>query len=116
MILHERVGIRPCGQRRFSTRHSHFGYIEAVLCTESLPVADRLLAEKAIAHILVQGWTNAQVDASALPEPTSVAFMRELHGRLYAKTPGDFRSIERDGRRLPTEVGARPLWKNADRP
>lgn len=80
--------------------------IEAALRGEILPDADRPLAEEAAAHVRVQEWIDAEADAGRLPEPTSTAFIRDLHARFYAAMPEEFRFVEEDGRRVAIEGGA----------
>lgn len=78
--------------------------IEAALMGQ--PVDNRPLAEEAAAHVRVQAWVDDLADAGALPAPTSVAFVTELHRRFYEAMPEEFRYAEQDGRRIAIVPGA----------
>lgn len=80
--------------------------IEAALegCLDE--VADRPLAEEGAAHVHVQSWNDARHAAGDLAEPTSVAFIRDLHRRFYEEMPEAYRFIEHDGKRVRIEPGA----------
>ena len=70
------------------------------------PVENRPLAEEAAAHVRVQEWIDGIADAGALPEPTSVTFIADIHRRFYTEMPAEFRYAEHDGRRVEVVPGA----------
>jgi Fic family protein len=80
--------------------------IEAALAGRADEVENRPLALEAAAHVHVQQWIDDLADADALPEPTSVAFLAEVHRRFYDAMPPEFRFVERDGVRHEVVPGA----------
>lgn len=80
--------------------------IEAALRGLALAEERRPLAEEAAAHVRVQGWIDELADHDSLPEPTSVAFVREIHRRFYEAMPAEFRFVEHDGIRREIVPGA----------
>lgn len=80
--------------------------IEAALEGRLDEVEDRPLAEEAAAHVHVQSWIDARHAAGDLAEPTSVAFIRDLHRRFYAEMPEAYRFVEHDGEKVRIEPGA----------
>ena len=80
--------------------------IEAALEGRLDEVEDRPLAEEAAAHVHVQSWIDTRHAAGNLAEPTSVAFIRDLHKRFYAEMPEAYRFVEHDGERVRIEPGA----------
>lgn len=78
--------------------------IEAAL--QGRAVENRPLAEEAAAHVRLQEWIDELADAGKLPEPTSVAFIRELHRRFYEAMPDELRYAEQDDRRIGITPGA----------
>ena len=73
--------------------------IEAALAGRLDDVEDRPLAEEAAAHVRVQAWIDDTAARGDLPEPTSVAFIRDLHRRFYDAMPVELRFTEHDGQR-----------------
>jgi len=65
--------------------------IEAALKGAAVEEVHRPLAEEAAAHVRVQEWIDLEADAGRLPEPTSEAFIVELHCRFYEAMPAEFR-------------------------
>ena len=78
--------------------------IEAAL--RGAPVENRPLAEEAAAHVRVQEWIDEIADKGTLPEPTSVAFIVDIHRRFYDAMPAEFRYTEQGGRRVEVVPGA----------
>lgn len=74
--------------------------IEAALAGRMAEVENRPLAEEAAAHVRVQAWIDEQHAAGTLPEPTSVAFIRDIHRRFYEAMPEEYRFAEHDGTRM----------------
>jgi Fic family protein len=72
--------------------------IEAALW--GAPVENRPLAEEAAAHVRVQEWIDGLADEGALPGPTSVDFIVDVHRRFYAAMHEELRFAEQDGRRV----------------
>ncbi len=79
--------------------------IEAALAGLMDTVENRPLAEEAAAHVRVQGWIDDASAAGSLPQPTSVAFIRDLHARFYTAMPQEFRVIEHQGHPRPVVPG-----------
>lgn len=65
--------------------------IEAALAGRMGEVEDRPLAEEAAAHVRVQEWVDTLPDDGF--EPTSQAFIRDLHRRFYEGVPEDFLEV-----------------------
>ena len=80
--------------------------IEAALAGRLDDVEDRPLAEEAAAHVRVQAWIDDTAARGDLPEPTSVAFIRDLHRRFYDAMPVELRFTEHDGQRKEILPGA----------
>lgn len=80
--------------------------IEAALAGRLDTVENRPLAEEAVAHVRVQAWIDETYAQGDLPEPTSVAFIRELHRRFYEAMPEELRFTEHDGQRKEIIPGA----------
>lgn len=80
--------------------------IEAALAGRMDGVENRPLAEEAAAHVRVQEWIDESHARGELPEPTSVAFIRDLHRRFYEAMPEDLRFTEHDGQRKEIIPGA----------
>lgn len=73
--------------------------IEAALAGLEIEEERRPLAEEAAAHVRVQDWIDELADRDALPEPTSVEFIQEIHRRFYEAMPEEFRFVEHRGAR-----------------
>ncbi|MEZ5697426.1 MAG: Fic family protein [Sphingomonadaceae bacterium] len=73
--------------------------IEAALTGRLDAVENRPLAEEAVGHVRVQEWIDETAARGELPEPTSVAFIRDLHRRFYEAMPEELRFTEHDGQR-----------------
>ncbi|MXN17833.1 Fic family protein [Pseudooceanicola sp. GBMRC 2024] len=80
--------------------------IEAALAGRLDTVENRPLAEEAAAHVRVQAWIDESAAAGTLPQPTSVAFLRDLHARFYQAMPAEFRVTEHQGRLIAITPGA----------
>lgn len=80
--------------------------IEAALAGRLDTVENRPLAEEAVAHVRVQAWIDETHAQGELPEPTSVAFIRDLHRRFYEAMPGELRVTTHDGLRKEIIPGA----------
>jgi Fic family protein len=81
--------------------------IELALANAELDEARRPLALEARAHVLIQRRIDRAFADQALPVPTSVDFIRTIHGEFYGEMPDDFRfAVGRDGARLPIRPGA----------
>jgi Fic family protein len=80
--------------------------IEAALAGRLDEVESRPLAEEAAAHVRVQEWIDHTHARGELPEPTSVAFIRDLHRRFYEAMPEELRFTEHDGHRKEIVPGA----------
>ncbi|WP_090192103.1 Fic family protein [Loktanella salsilacus] len=80
--------------------------IEAALAGRLDEVEDRPLAEEAAAHVRVQAWIDETSSRGDLPEPTSVAFICDLHRRFYDAMPEELRFTEHDGQRKEIIPGA----------
>lgn len=80
--------------------------IEAALEGRLDAVENRPLAEEAAAHVRVQEWVDETHARGDLPEPTSVAFIADLHCRFYQAMPEELRFIEHDGIRKEIVPGA----------
>ncbi|MGP3699490.1 Fic family protein [Rhodobacter sp. NSM] len=80
--------------------------IEAALAGRLDTVENRPLAEEAAAHVRVQMWIDETHARGELPEPTSVAFIRDLHRRFYEAMPEELRFTEHDGQRREIVPGA----------
>lgn len=80
--------------------------IEAALAGQLDSVESRPLAEEAAAHVRVQEWIDENHAQGKLPEPTSVAFIRDLHRRFYEAMPGEYRFTEHNGQRKEIIPGA----------
>jgi len=62
---------------------------------------------EARAHVLIQRRIDRAFADQALPVPTTVDFIRTIHGAFYGEMPDDFRfAVGRDGARLPIRPGA----------
>lgn len=79
--------------------------IEAALEGRMADVEDRPLAEEAAAHVRVQDWIDEQAAGGALPQPTSIDFIREVHRRFYENMPAEFRVCEHEGEAVPIRPG-----------
>lgn len=80
--------------------------IEAALAGRLDAVEDRPLAEEAAAHVRVQIWIDETYARGRLPEPTSAAFLRDLHRRFYEAMPEELCFTEHDGQRKKIIPGA----------
>lgn len=80
--------------------------IEAALAGRLNEVENRPLAEEAAAHVRVQVWIDETHAQGALPEPISVAFIRDLHRRFYEEMPEELRYTEHDGQHKEVVPGA----------
>lgn len=69
-------------------------------------VEARPLLQEARAHIEVQKHIDDLAGAAALPLPTSVAFLKDLHRRLYERMPTELRIIESATSQIEIEPGA----------
>jgi Fic family protein len=54
----------------------------------------------------VQEWIDGLADEGALPRPTSVDFIVDVHRRFFAAMPEELRFAEQDGRRVEIVPGA----------
>jgi len=79
--------------------------IEAALKGADIEEANRPLAEEAAAHVRVQEWIDREADAGRLAEPTSEAFIVELHRRFYEAMPAEFRFMQAGERRVEITPG-----------
>lgn len=79
--------------------------IEAALKGANVEDANRPLAEEAAAHVRVQEWIDLEADAGRLAEPTSEAFIVELHRRFYEAMPAEFRVMQAGERRVEITPG-----------
>lgn len=68
--------------------------IEAALAGRGADTENRNLAEEAAAHVRVQAWIDDLADSGKLPQPTSVAFIKEVHRRFYEGVPAELLIIE----------------------
>jgi Fic family protein len=80
--------------------------IEAALAGRLDEVEDRPLAEEAASHVRVQSWIDETYSREDLPEPTSVAFICDLHRRFYDAMPEELRFTEHNGKRTEIIPGA----------
>lgn len=80
--------------------------IEAALAGRLDEVENRPLAEEAAAHVRVQACIDDTAARGELPEPTSVAFICDLHRRFYDAMPEELRFTEHDGQRKEIIPGA----------
>lgn len=80
--------------------------IEAALAGRLDDVENHPLAEEAAAHVRVQEWIDENYAKGVLPEPTSVAYVRDLHRRFYEAMPEELRFTEHDGQRKEIIPGA----------
>ncbi|MCE6957973.1 Fic family protein [Cereibacter sphaeroides] len=80
--------------------------IEAALAYRYGDVENRTFAEEAVAHVRVQEWIDRTHALGELPEPTSAAFIADLHSHLYAAMPRDLRLSEHEGSRKEIVPGA----------
>lgn len=79
--------------------------IEAALKGAEIDEANRPLAAEAAAHVRVQEWIDLEADAGRLAEPTSEAFIVELHQRFYEAMPVEFRFMQAGERRVEITPG-----------
>jgi Fic family protein len=80
--------------------------IEAALAGRFADVENIPLANEAAAHVQVQVWIDETHAQGGLSEPTSVAFIRDLHRRLYGVMPEELRFTEHDSQRKEIIPGA----------
>lgn len=80
--------------------------IEAALAGHMDQVENRPLAEEAAAHVRVQEWIDDIHAQGVLFEPTSVAFIRDLHRRFYEAMPLELRFVEHNGQHKEIIPGA----------
>ncbi|MCE6950120.1 Fic family protein [Cereibacter sphaeroides] len=80
--------------------------IEAALACRDGDVENRTFAEEAAAHVRVQEWIDRTHARGELPEPTSAAFIADLHRHLYATMPRDLWLTEHEGSRKEIVPGA----------
>lgn len=73
--------------------------IEAALNGHINNVEDRPLVEEAMAHIAIQDAIDEMAMKGSLPDPTSVAFIKNLHNKFYQEMPEELRFSEHDGLR-----------------
>ncbi|MEM7709449.1 MAG: Fic family protein [Pseudomonadota bacterium] len=80
--------------------------IKAALDGRLDDVEDRPLALEAAAHVRVQSWIDGMLDLDQRIEPTSQAFIRDVHRRFYEGMPEEFLVMREGDRELEIVPGA----------